>query len=51
MIEVAYAIPKPAAAPPDPEGDLAPERFHTPDRKTIADLVEFTGLPASSQMK
>ncbi len=42
------------AQPPevaDPEGDLSPEEFHTPGRKTIDDLVAFTGLPASSQMK
>ncbi|MGA2599636.1 MAG: proline--tRNA ligase [Bryobacteraceae bacterium] len=35
----------------DVEGDLAPEEFHTPDRKTIADLKEFTGLPETSQIK
>src|SRR5579871_1205771 len=35
----------------DPEGDLAPEIFHTPGQKTIADLAAFTGLPESSQMK
>jgi prolyl-tRNA synthetase len=42
-----------AAAPraPDPEGDLAPEEFHTPGRKTIADVSEFTRLPESSQIK
>ncbi len=45
---VAEAAP-PAAA--DPEGDLAPEPFHTPGRKTIADIAAFTGLPESSQMK
>ncbi|MCC7496119.1 MAG: proline--tRNA ligase [Bryobacterales bacterium] len=39
----------PAAA--DPEGDLEPEEFHTPNRKTIAEVAEFTGLPESSQMK
>ncbi len=42
------------ATPPlaaDPGGDLAPERFHTPGRKTIADVAEFTGLPETSQMK
>ena len=38
-------------ATPDPAGDLAPEIFHTPHRKTIADVAEFTGLPESSQMK
>ena len=42
-----------ASAPgaPDPEGDLAPEEFHTPGRKTIAEVSAFTGLPESSQMK
>ena len=35
----------------DPEGDLAPEPFHTPGRKTIAEVAEFTGLPETSQMK
>jgi len=35
----------------DPEGEWTPEPFHTPDRKTIADLTAFTGLPATSQMK
>ena len=42
-----------AAAPAiaDPEGDRAPEEFHTPGRKTIAEVAEFTGLPESSQMK
>lgn len=36
---------------PDPEGDFAPEAFHTPNRKTIADLSEFTGLPETSHIK
>src|SRR4029077_14133674 len=35
----------------DPEGDYAPESFHTPGRKTIADIADFTGLPETSQMK
>ncbi len=35
----------------DPEGDLAPEAFHTPGCKTIAEVSAFTGLPESSQMK
>jgi prolyl-tRNA synthetase len=35
----------------DPEGDLAPEPFQTPGRKTIAQVAEFTGLPESAQMK
>ena len=35
----------------DPEGDLTPEEFHTPGRKTIAEVAEFTHLPETSQMK
>ena len=35
----------------DLEGDLAPEEFHTPNVKTIADLARFTGLPETSQIK
>ena len=49
-LEKASAVPsKPAIA--DPQGDLAPEEFHTPGRKTIAEVAEFTGLPETSQMK
>ncbi|HLJ13852.1 MAG TPA: proline--tRNA ligase [Bryobacteraceae bacterium] len=40
-----------APAMPDPEGDLNPEEFHTPGRKTIAEVAEFTKLPSASQMK
>jgi len=48
--EKAAAHPSaPAAA--DPDGDLTPEEFHTPGRKTIAEVSAFTGLPESSQMK
>ena len=39
----------PAAA--DPEGESAPEEFATPDKKTIAEVAEFTVLPESSQIK
>lgn len=42
------------AQPPrvlDPEGDLDPEEFHTPGVKTIAQISDFTGLPATSQIK
>jgi prolyl-tRNA synthetase len=49
-VEKAISVPKPAAAT-DPEGDLSPEEFHTPSRKTIAEVAEFTGLPETSQMK
>ena len=38
-------------AQPDPEGDLAPEPFHTPGLKTIADLTRFTSQPETSQIK
>jgi len=49
-LEKAVSAPsEPLAA--DPPGDLAPEEFHTPGRKTIAEVAEFTGLPESSQMK
>jgi prolyl-tRNA synthetase len=46
------AVAEPSAPPAaDPAGDLAPEEFHTPGRKTIAEVAEFTHLPESSQMK
>lgn len=40
-----------APTQPDVEGDFAPEEFHTPEKKTIAEVAAFTGLPESSQMK
>ena len=49
-LEKAVSVPTPPAAP-DPEGALDPEEFHTPGRKTIAEVAEFTNLPESSQMK
>ncbi|MBI1896333.1 MAG: proline--tRNA ligase [Acidobacteria bacterium] len=49
-LEKAESHPTPPAAP-DPEGDLTPEEFHTPGRKTIAEVAEFTGLPETSQIK
>jgi prolyl-tRNA synthetase len=49
-LEKAVSVAKPPAAA-DPEGDLEPEEFHTPGRKTIADIAGFTGLPETSQMK
>jgi prolyl-tRNA synthetase len=49
-LEKAVSVPVPPAAS-DPEGNLAPEEFYTPGRKTIAEIAEFTGLPESSQMK
>ena len=35
----------------DPDTDDGPEEFHTPGRKTIAEVAEFTHLPATSQIK
>jgi prolyl-tRNA synthetase len=35
----------------DSAGDAAPEEFHTPGKKTIAEVAEFTKLPQTSQMK
>lgn len=49
-LEKAVSNPAPPAIS-DPEGDLEPEEFHTPDRKTIAEVADFTGLPQTSQMK
>jgi prolyl-tRNA synthetase len=49
-LEKAAAHPAPPAAA-DPEGNLSPEAFHTPGRKTIAEVADFTGLPETSQMK
>ncbi len=49
-MEKAVSRPVPPAMP-DPDGDLEPEEFHTPDRKTIAEVAEFTGLPETSQIK
>ncbi len=40
-----------APAVSDPDGDFSPEEFHTPNRKTIAEIAEFTQLPQTSQMK
>ncbi|HUS05874.1 MAG TPA: YbaK/EbsC family protein, partial [Bryobacteraceae bacterium] len=46
------AVSRPVPPPsPDPEGDLQPEEFHTPGRKTIAEVAEFTRLPQTAQMK
>src|SRR5450432_1915468 len=49
-LEKAVAVPAPPGVA-DPEGDRTPEEFHTPGRKTIAEVSQFTGLPQSSQMK
>ncbi|HSW50012.1 MAG TPA: proline--tRNA ligase [Bryobacteraceae bacterium] len=49
-LEKAESVSSPPEAP-DPEGDLSPEPFHTPGRRTIAEVAEFTGLPETTQMK
>lgn len=49
-LEKAVSVAKPPASP-DPEGDLTPEEFHTPNVKTIAEVAAFTGLPETSQIK
>ena len=43
-LEKAVSRPAPPSIA-DPEGDLTPEKFHTPNRKTIAEVADFTGLP------
>src|SRR5690606_18596776 len=49
-LEKAVANPKPPALP-DPEGGEQPEEFATPGKKTIEEVAEFTGLPATSHIK
>jgi len=49
-LEKAVSIATPPAGS-DPEGDLTPEEFHTPNVKTIAEVAAFTRLPETSQMK
>jgi prolyl-tRNA synthetase len=50
LIGKAVSVARPPEAP-DPPGDLPPEEFSTPGVKTIAQISEFTALPATSQMK
>lgn len=49
-LEKAESVPS-APKSADPDGDLTPEKFHTPGRKTIAEVAEFTSLPETSQIK
>ena len=49
-LEKAVAHPAPLTVE-DPDHDNPPEEFHTPNRKTIAEVADFTGLPHASQMK
>ena len=49
-LEKAVTNPRPPELP-DPESDAAPEEFPTPGRKTIEEVSQFDGLPASSHIK
>jgi prolyl-tRNA synthetase len=49
-LEKAISHPVPPQAS-DPTGDLEPDAFHTPGRKTIAEVAKFTNLPETAQMK
>src|SRR6202012_3182004 len=49
-LEKAVSGPTPPAVE-DPDTETGPEEFHTPGRKTIAEVAEFTHLPPTSQMK
>ena len=50
LLGMAVGVAQPPLIP-DPAGDRAPEAFPTPGVKTIAHIAEFTGLPATSQIK
>ena len=49
-LEKAVTLPRPPSVP-DPDGDAFPEEFATPGKKTIEEVSEFDGLPASSHIK
>ena len=49
-LEKAVTLPPPLAVP-DPEGDDPPEEFATPGKKTIEEVSEFDGQPATSHIK
>jgi prolyl-tRNA synthetase len=40
-----------APAAPDPDGNSKPEEFHTPGKKTIAEVSEFDGAPLAAHIK
>jgi prolyl-tRNA synthetase len=48
-VEKAVARPKPAAE--DQPGNNPPEEFDTPGKRTIQEVAEFDGLPATSHIK
>jgi prolyl-tRNA synthetase len=49
-LEKAQGVPKPPLSP-DAAGEAKPEEFHTPGKKTIAEVAEFSGQPATSHIK
>jgi prolyl-tRNA synthetase len=49
-LEKAVSSPVPPAVP-DPEGDLRPEEFHTPGKRSIEEVAAFDGFPATSHIK
>jgi len=49
-LEKAKSRPKPPETP-DPESDAPPEEFHTPGKKTIAEVAAFDGRPEASHIK
>jgi prolyl-tRNA synthetase len=50
LLGVAASLAQPPVIP-DSDSVRATEEFHTPGIKTIAQIAEFTGLPATSQIK
>jgi len=49
-LEMAVSLPAPPSIA-DPDGEPAPEPFHTPGVKTIAELSAFAALPETSLIK
>jgi prolyl-tRNA synthetase len=49
-LEKARSVARPPAQPDSTE-ELPPEEFHTPGKKTIAEVAEFDGAPDTSHIK
>jgi prolyl-tRNA synthetase len=49
-LEKARSVPV-APSIPDPQGDLQPEKVHTPGQKSIEDVSAFLAIPKTSQIK
>jgi prolyl-tRNA synthetase len=49
--DLPVAISLATEPPADPATDALPEEFHTPGKKTIGEVSDFAGVPATSQMK